>query len=103
MSVVEAGSIMSGAYERCEAALISSWRSRSGFYIMGSWLRRLGGYAVYPPWESLASASPRPNFPAEDKSQNFRFDVVDPILLSIGRLDVRIYSEEGGKTWQKQW
>ena len=34
---------------------------------------------VYPPWESLASASPRPNFPAEDKSHNLRIDVVDPI------------------------
>ena len=43
-------------------------------------LRRLGGYAVYPPWESLASASPRPNFPAEDKSHNLSIDVVDPIL-----------------------
>ena len=37
--------------------------------------RRL--YAVYPPWESLASASPRPNFPTKDK---LRVDVVDPIF-----------------------
>ena len=34
---------------------------------------------VYPPWESLASALPRPNFPTEDKSHNLRVDVVDPI------------------------
>ena len=47
----------------------------------GSILRRLIGYAVYPPWESLASASPRPNFPAEDKSHNLCVDVVDPILI----------------------
>ena len=44
--------------------------------------RRL--YAFYPPWESLASASPRPNFPVEDKPHNLRVDVVDPILLSLG-------------------
>ena len=38
---------------------------------------------VYPPWESLASASPQPNlnFLAEDKSHNLRVDVVDPILI----------------------
>ena len=45
--------------------------------------RRLSGY---PPWERLASASPRPNFPAEDKSHNLRVDVVDPIHLSPGPL-----------------
>ena len=45
-------------------------------------LRRLGGNAVYPPWESLASASPRPNFPSEDKLHNLRVDVVDPMNSS---------------------
>ena len=39
----------------------------------------LRGYAVYPPWESLALALPRPNFPTEDKSHNLRANVVDPI------------------------
>ena len=29
----------------------------------------------------LASASPQPNFPAEDKSHNLRVDVVDPIQI----------------------
>ena len=38
---------------------------------------------VYPPWESLASASPWPNFPAEDKSHNLHVDVVDPILPQV--------------------
>ena len=36
---------------------------------------------VYPPWESLASASPQPNFPAEYKSHNLHVNVVDPVLL----------------------
>ena len=35
---------------------------------------------VYPPWESLALVSPRPNFPAEDKPHNLRVNVLDPIL-----------------------
>ena len=34
---------------------------------------------VYPPWESLASVLPRPNFPAEDKSHNLHINIVDPI------------------------
>ena len=38
---------------------------------------------VYPPWESLASASPRPNFPMEDKLHNLHVDVVDPIHCSM--------------------
>ena len=46
-------------------------------------LRRCGGYAVNPPRESLASAPPRPNYPAEDKSHNLRVDVVDPILTLL--------------------
>ena len=40
---------------------------------------------VYPPWESLASAPPRPNFPAKDKSHNLHVGVVDPIHR-VGRL-----------------
>ena len=44
------------------------------------YIHRLGGYAAYPPWESLASVPPQPIFPTEDKLHNFRVDGVDPIL-----------------------
>ena len=44
---------------------------------------------VYPPWESLASASPRPNFPAGDESHNLCVDVVDPILDPCATMAVR--------------
>ena len=49
---------------------------------------------VYPPWESLASASPWPNFPAEDKSHNLCVDVVDPIHGSVnpGCLHQNVYA-----------
>ena len=48
---------------------------------------------VYPPWESLASASPRPNFPKS------HIDVVDPIhnwlrqrkLVSVKFMQYRQY------------
>ena len=39
--------------------------------------RRLCGLS-----ESLESALPRQNFPAEDKSHNLCVDVVDPILVA---------------------
>ena len=42
------------------------------------YVRRSGGYAIYPLWESLAEAKPRLNFPKEDKLYNLRVDVVDP-------------------------
>ena len=35
-------------------------------------------YTMYPPWESLAEAKPRLNFPKEDKPHNLRVNVVDP-------------------------
>ena len=38
----------------------------------------VGGYAIYPPRESLAEAKPRLNFPKEDKPHNLRVDIVDP-------------------------
>ena len=41
-------------------------------------LRRRGGYAIYPPRESLAEVKARLNFPKEDKPHNLRVDVVDP-------------------------
>ena len=33
---------------------------------------------IYPPWESLAEAKLRLNFPKEDKPRNLQVDVVDP-------------------------
>ena len=45
---------------------------------MYSLLRRSGGYAIYPPRESLAEVKPRLNFPKEDKPHSLRVDVVDP-------------------------
>ena len=45
---------------------------------------------------SLASTSPRPNFPAEDKSHNLLVDVVDPIHRLSSKLDVQ------GCTWERE-
>ena len=45
-------------------------------------LRRHGGYAIYPPQESLAEVEPRLNFPKEDKLHNLRIEVVDPASIT---------------------
>ena len=43
-------------------------------------------FAIYPPWESLAEAEPRPNFPMEDKVHNLRANVVDPASTTVMQL-----------------
>ena len=58
----------------------------SSFDLPESLLGWRGGYAIYPPRESLAEAEPRPNFPAEDKSHNLRANLVDLASTTVMQL-----------------
>ena len=38
---------------------------------------------IHPPWESLAEAEPRLNFPMEDISHNLQVSIVDLVSTTV--------------------
>ena len=45
-----------------------------------------GGYAIYPLWESLGEAEPRPNFPCRINRITFHANLVDPASTTVMQL-----------------